>query len=467
MPSIVYKEWLPDQPDLGNPGLLRAENALPLDSGFAPFRPIDTAFVTTVGSNAKVFDSFLSSGLTKGAERVYSYADQFYVGGTPLGGASTATPGNVAFAQYDNLVLAVMDQQPALKHTIGSTSTVSSLAASGTAPPAQAIGVIGQFVVIGGLGTAGSTAARLNAIKWSGVDAPTSWPDANSETAIAQQAGEQDLPTLYGEVQAIHGGDQHGIVFQKRAITRMTYVGPPVVFQFDTISANEGCFFTRGHLRVGNISYFVSEQGLCRTDGVTVDHIGAGIVDREYFDSAPTDSQIGDDAENDLIYFAYGVSSSLLTQILIFNPKNRRWSKASQNLTSLVNGAVSDAYASPMRGFTTAGGQAVVGRFNATAGAAVLESGEMELNEGGRAYIDAVKPHIESSGTAPSVTVAIGYRDSLATTPSYTSETSANSRTGFANFRVDAKYARIRTTVTGNFDKATGVEFNAVPSGKA
>jgi hypothetical protein len=51
--------------------------------------------------------------------------------------------------------------------------------------------------------------------------------------------------------------------------------------------------------------------------------------------------------------------------------------------------------------------------------------------------------------------------------PSYSTEATANSRTGFANMRSDAKYHRIRETITGNFKKATGLEFNANPSGRA
>lgn len=63
------------------------------------------------------------------------------------------------------------------------------------------------------------------------------------------------------------------------------------------------------------------------------------------------------------------------------------------------------------------------------------------------------------------MTVAIGYRNDLGSSPTYTSEATANSRTGFSNFRIDAKYMRIRSTITGNFEKATGLEFSAKPSG--
>lgn len=471
MTAIVYKEFLPDQPELGNQGLLRALNVLPRDDGYAPYQGLALTG-QTIGSAAFVQDAFLSSGITKGAERVYSYAGgQFYSGNITIGGASTLSPSNVGFAQYENFVIAVSDAFQAVFHTAGATSTVGTLASNGTAPPAQAIGVIGQFVVIGGLGTKNSGAQSLNAIQWSGVDAPRSWPSPGSATAIAQQAGQQDLPSIFGEVQAIHGGDQHGVVFQKRGVTRMTYVGPPAVFQFDTVSSNEGCFFVRGHLRVKNLSYFVSEQGFCRTDGVSIEHIGAGKVDREFWNSiagSSSEVQVGYDPKNDLVYFAYSTNGNQsLDKILVFNPKSGNWGQASQAMTAMVGGAISDDFSKPMRGIGTAGGQSVIGFFNATAGAAVMETGDFEFNEGGRAYVDAIKPHVESAGTAPAATVAIGYRNDLGSTPTYTSEATQNSRTGFANTRVDAKYMRFRTTITGNFKKTTGIEVNPIPSGAA
>lgn len=473
--SIVFKEFLPDQPELGNLGLIKAENVLPRDDGYSPYYPLNVG-AGTIGSAQSVRDAFMSSGVTKGAARVYAYSGDFFIGAvsgpfTTHGGAFTVSASIVDFAQYENLVIAVGDTFDARKHTAGATGAFSTLASSGTAPPASAIGVIGQFVVIGNLGTAGSANELPNYIRWSGIDAPTSWPLPNSATAIAQQAGEQVLPSSGGEVFAIHGGDQHGVVLQKRLVTRMTYVGPPVVFQFDTISNSEGCHFQKGHLRVGNLTYFVSLQGFCRTDGVSIDHIGAGKVDKFFWDSVNVSSsnpvQVGYDYKNDLVYFAYSVSSSnSMDRILIFNPKTRAWSYAVQNMSAMVNGAPNTNALYPMTGIKTAGGESVVGQWVSTAGAAVLETGDFELNDGGRAFVSGIKPNIESSATAPSMTVRLGYRNDLATTPTYTSATSANSATGFADFRVDAKYHRAEVTVTGNFDKAVGVSVKANLTGK-
>lgn len=116
------------------------------------------------------------------------------------------------------------------------------------------------------------------------------------------------------------------------------------------------------------------------------------------------------------------------------------------------------------RAFTTSG---VMSTFTGTPGSAVIETSESELFEGMRAYVDAVKPHVESSGTAPAIGVRIGTRDDLGTTPSYTSTTGPTTRTGFCDFRSDAKYHRFELNITGNFEKVTGLEFNAQPSGSA
>jgi hypothetical protein len=472
--SIVFKEFLPDQPELGNPGLIRAQNVLPRDDGYTPFLPLTSHGTFTSGG---VSGSFQTFGVTKGASKIYLYSSQFWMGSisggfSTRGGSFTVGASYASFAQYENMVIAVGESFPAHFHTVGAASNFATLASNGTAPPAEAIGVLGQFVVIGNLGTVNAT-QRPNVIQWSGVDAPRSWPTAGSATAIAQQAGEQELPSSFGNVQAVHGGDQYAIVLQERGVTRMTYVGPPVVFQFDTISNTEGSHFPRGSIRVGNITYFISQQGFCRTDGVTIEHIGTGKVDRTFWDSGVATKErslitCGYDPSKDLVHFSYPTTNSGSSDtILIFNPKSGNWSQARQEMVEFVGGSWPVNVLTPLAAFQTSGSAALVGTFTGTAGSAILETGEMEFNEGGRAYVDAVKAHVESSGTAPAIGMRIGTRDDLGTASSYTSTTGAFARTGFANFRSDAKYHRIELNITGTFEKVTGLEVNARPSGKA
>jgi hypothetical protein len=171
------------------------------------------------------------------------------------------------------------------------------------------------------------------------------------------------------------------------------------------------------------------------------------------------------DSLKNLVYFGYSnTTTSLNNSLLIFSPETNSWSRASQEFDVLVSQArFQGAPRSPLIGFDVSTPRNA-GRFSGTAGSAVFETSDAEFNPGGRSYIDGVKPNVESSSTAPAMTVRVGYRDSLGATPTYTSATSANSATGEANFRVDAKYIRTEITVTGNFDKATGFVANAIQS---
>jgi hypothetical protein len=330
--------------------------------------------------------------------------------------------------------------------------------------------------------TASAATSGANAneylLRWSGIDQPTSWPVANSATATAQQSGEQFLPSRFGPIYAIYGGDQYGIIMQQSGISRMTYVGPPVVFQFDSIDETRGCYYPGSSVQAGKFVYFVSENGFYRTDGVGIENIGEGKVNKFFEnDTDPGltsfDFSCGYDSQKDLIYFAYTTSGAFnyLDTMLIFSPSSGNWGRASDNVDKLVSQKRSEGDPrSPLLAFNSASPRRI-GRFNQTAGSAVLETGDMELAEGGRGYIDGIKPHVESSGTAPAIGVRIGIRNDLGTTPTYTSTAGPHSRTGFANFRdkgiTDGKYARVELNITGNFRKAIGFELDGSPSGEA
>ncbi len=474
MASIVYKEWLPDQPDLGNPGLIVARNCLPTEAGYTDFNLLNNSGpISTSGAAEGVF---VASGSTKGAAVLYISAGDIYT--SVNGGAFTSRGGSTVgsfggFAQYESLVIMVGEGHTAFKHTVGSTSNVSTLNASAdTLRPANVVGVVGDFVVMGDFLNSNFSAGSLqspNEIQWCSIAQPTLWPTPNSATAIATQAGSEFMPIAFGPVRAVHGGDQFAVVLQATGVSRMTYEGPPTVFRFDVIDDSVGSFFKNGSIRINGITYFISRNGFCRTNGVSVERFVQGKVDRYFWDTYSGSSDavnVGYDKVNDRFFCAYPQATdigSTCSAMLAFHLGSQTWSLCDVTINRLITPGGSPS-AVDFRAMAASG---TVGSFAATAGSAVFETGEFEVNEAGRTYLDGVKPHVESSGTAPSMTVRVGYRDSLGASPTYTAATSANSRTGIANFRVDAKYLRLETTITGNFEKATGVEFDAEPSGYA
>ncbi len=465
--GIVFKEWAPDQPDLGGEMLTIAKNVIPSPSGYKCFKTFAPSAATapTIVANA-----FAANSPTKGNQIVYVSAGDIYNSAafgafTSRGGSTVGAEGGMA--QFDNLFIEVGTGHVPWKHTIGSTSNVSTLASSGTAFACNVVGVVNRFVVVGDLlvSTLGST-QRANVLQWSAIDDPTNWPTPNSATAIAVQSGEQVMNSIFGQIMGIHGGDQFGVILQPGAASRMTYEGPPTVFRFDVIDNVNGSIFKKGSIKAGSFIYYISRNGFCRTDGVSIERIGSGKVDKFFWDSVNT-SFAGDylcsgyDPANNLVQWAFPTNASVTcNQLMSFNPDTSAWSYCDVALAHLVTPNQALAGQETMLGLSST----FLGRFDGTAGSAVFETSDAEFNPGGRSYVDGISPNVESSGTAPAVSVRLGYRDSLATAPSYTAATSANSATGEANFRVDAKYIRAEITIVGNFDKATGFVADVQPS---
>ena len=266
----------------------------------------------------------------------------------------------------------------------------------------------------------------------------------------------------------VYGNDQFGVVMQQGGLTRMTYVGGGVVFQFDEYEVGRGLLFPNSAVQVGNLVYYISTAGFCVTDGVQVRNIGAGKVDA-YFRSQVNfgykfQVRGAADFERELVYWSYCSQTSGSTipdQLIIYNWAEDRWARASQThvcITSSYHRV--GALQSPVRPYAWAASR-TLGAFTGTAGSAVFETGEVEWKPGAYSRVQGIKPLVDQSA----VTVALGTRNDQTSSVTYTAETTANSRTGFADFRAEARYHRARVTITGTFNSAQGVEFQGVPSG--
>lgn len=475
--SIVFKEWLPDQPENGNPGLIEAKNVVPIDGGYAPFKPILEASLAYGTAPANPVQGGIWARNTAGSAVLYvasqTALSAYYApnGWTNLS-ASTYNAGsgdNWDFAQYEDLVIATNPFDRPQSHTAGANaSSFTALSTSGEAPYAYRVGVVGQFVVLGQ--TRQTSTAKYNFdVRWSAIDAPRNWPTPNSQTAIATQSGQQFLHQVDGNVVGIGSNDQHGVIFQEDAITRMTYVGPPVVFQFDRISDQVGCAYPNTIVPLYDKFYFIARSGVCVTDGVSVTNLSDEKVTRwltSVFYYLDTEYAYGAaDPTRNIIMWGFpprlgpGNSPSF---VLIYNYVENRFSWCEQAHRCLLEyGDNNVPEYGRITGFNSSG---VPGFFAATAGAAVITTGETEMNPGGRFLVDGIKPNIESTGFAPTVGVRVGYRDALSSGVSYTATTPATSSTGFADFRVDAKYARAEINISGDFEKTSHMVVSGKPS---
>ncbi len=250
--------------------------------------------------------------------------------GTVIAGAYTGT-NRWQFLQFGNYAIASNGSEKVQYYDVNASAYFGDL--STVAPIAKFVTAVRDFVVCANIG-AGTNPARVN---WSDINAPNTWTSGG-----ASQSDFQELPDG-GDITSITGGE-FGIVFLEKAIVRMTYIGSPLFFQFDTISRNIGCIEGGSIAQYGGFVYFLSDDGFYATNGQTLENIGAEKVDRYFFNNA----NIGDidsissavDPERNLVIWNYTTTSGPRA-LLIYNYETKKWCEADTDVDVLSTLATS------------------------------------------------------------------------------------------------------------------------------
>jgi hypothetical protein len=480
--EVLLGEWLPDLPFYRNQGLVEAKNVIPVDDNYTDFPALSPSGSTLAATCNGAFAAVDSSG---DPEIYAGTATNLYERIGTAWTVRTVTTVNASsywrFAQFDNKVFATDYNEDIYYRTIGSASTFSSLTA---APNCRQIGVINRFLVVGDIDQ-GSGAVPYGT-QWSSIDNPLDWPTPGSSTARANQAGEEFLQAEHGAVTAIAGGQFWGLVFQKRAITRYTYVGGDVVFQIDNFERSRGCWCPQSHIQVGNVSYFFAHDGVYATDGQIVKPLGDSKVDlwlANRLNQGGLDLvTAGVDWANKCIFWSFPTVSTSPDTVLIYNMIRNRfaWAEESAELifpsfsegTTLDNldnlylsiddiGLSLDSSAWQGGIPTVMGFQGKqLGVFTGASKDATFETGEQDQNPLGRIFIRGVRPVL--TGNPTSVTVALATRDNQdGSSRSFGSAVSRMSRTGVCGFRKQGRFVSARLSVTGGFERAISLGFDA------
>lgn len=93
---------------------------------------------------------------------------------------------------------------------------------------------------------------------------------------------------------------------------------------------------------------------------------------------------------------------------------------------------------------------------------ATITTAAKDLNQGGRVVVNGVRPLV-NGGTN---TVRVGVQDSLGDSPTWSSSTTPNTRSGKANFRSEGRYVRAELTITGGFTTALGADVDFAAKGR-
>jgi len=93
---------------------------------------------------------------------------------------------------------------------------------------------------------------------------------------------------------------------------------------------------------------------------------------------------------------------------------------------------------------------------------ALLTTGAPNINQGGRAVVNGIRP-IVNGGT---YSLRVGVQDDIDDAVSFSAATVINARSNTANFRSEGRYHRAELTITGGFTTANGVDIDFAAAGR-
>lgn len=500
--TLKFGEWLPDLPEIDNPGSPNISNALWVNGGYIPapgFSRLGAAlsarcqgaYAATdangdthiyAGSAAHLLE-YTGAGFTDRSGTAYTTEDGQY-----WKFAEFSSPG------YPALLVATNLNDPVQAMQVGDAAFA---ALAGTPPRAAAVGVVGQFVMLGNTEDA-LNGAVPNRVQWCGIAAPTNWTHGTL-TAQEAQAGEQYLNAIYGPVTHIADGSQFGLIFQQRGITRAYYTGDDAIFAFDTYEKQRGAYYPNSPVQLGNLVYFLAEDGFCMTDGAQVMQIGHGKVDNTFLSNvsqAYSDRVCGAyDPVNKLIYWSYcsaGNSTGIPDVAIAYNYADQRFMPVTQDLARIFTSKSPgytmdtlddvnldlDSISPSLDDPYWQGGNLQIQAFDAgnnygqlggSALDAVLDTTEACPNPGGVTYLDGARP-VVTNPSGGAAQPAVQFLTRALENNSYTLAAAAgqNPATGICNVRAVGRYVRARVNLPGGvagFGKATGVDIYGIQAG--
>ena len=469
---VNFGEWLPDQPGVIG-ALTNARNVYPRLTGYGPF-PQEVDYSQAASEN---LNNVVAAQGTDGTTRVFAGgATKLFrldSGDYSLDDVSATTYDSTTkwrFTQYGNKLIAANGANTLQAYDMTTTGTFANL--SSDAPKSKFVTVVRDFVV------GAHNPTEKFRVQWSGIGNETTW--ASSATT---QADYQDIPDG-GNIQGITGGE-FGLVLLERSIVRMSYIGSPLIFQFDNIARNLGCYEPNSVIQWQGITYFLGNDGFYACDGTAISAIGAEKVNRTFFKDLE-ESLLGNmsaavDPERNLIMWGYP-SISDDYRILIFHVPTKRWSyvvttasgvAASSTPTATLEALDSysasiDALATSLDSRVWLGGKIVLAGYD---GAKIItfsgqpKTGQIDTSDletgSNKSMITLAKPVVDNG----SGSVAIATRQLLNETPTFGSYTAADAE-GRIGLRSLGRYHRLSVQPSGvEWSSAIGVELEIQQAG--
>lgn len=477
MPVLPFGEWRPDVSDFNSAYVKTILNALPRGDGYGPAKDFSVyssalpaacrgGFIALKTDGSVAVFAATSTKLYLMDNTALTFSDVSKAAGSYS--AISATD-QWQIRQFGNFIIAVQANVVPQVFDLSSSTEFADL--GGSPPQARYIDIVGRFVVLSGL------LSNPFRIQWSGLNATTTW------TSGVNSSDYQDLPDG-GIVRGVAGGES-GVIFQDRAIRRMTYApGSPVIFQIERISDDNGLYAPYSLVRSGERIFFHSPKGFHKIEpGGFPQQIGKERVDRTFLEDLDTGSLqlfIGaGDPRGSRVFWAYKSSNGsvgVFDTIIVYDNVLDRFAKISTSGEFLMSISQPGMTLEGLDTISTSIDAGVLGPFDSYAGAVTPEiaafNSAHKLGFYRGANLEATLDTAEQGdasrsffvrGFAPITDAASVYgsilsRDTLNASSTQSTETLINA-VGQCPARVSTKYARgrIRIPAAATWTFASGI----------
>ena len=341
MPLLEFSEWLPDQAPMTPGQMPEARNVLPQARGYGPFpSPVAQPAMAYPGTrpHGKIWNFTASQGETfsfvGSKTALYQLTSSGWSDVTRLAGPyNTDDRDQWSLVQWGDFIYAVNGTDSMQRWDLRGSTNWTDVDIGVAGLTFRQIFVVRDFLV--GIGVKVSGVRYSFRVHWSALGAPESFPpDA------ATQAGFQDIPDL-GAIQGGIGGEQ-GLLAMERGAIRMTYIGSPLLFDFDAVERSPGCVEPNSVFSTRESLGYLSESGFVLFNGTEAQFIGVEKIDRWFtsnLDWANRNRMITYTPEQRsrvfIVFPGPGNSEGQPNTVLVYDTVLRRWSYAQQDLDSV------------------------------------------------------------------------------------------------------------------------------------
>lgn len=477
--TISFGPYLPDQPDLFNPGLIVAKNVIPSEGSYRPLSDLsvysDALTGTCLGAKSIRNSSGTIFNFAGDETKLYQMNTAVWSDVTRISGGSYAAPFRWQFVPFGNNVVAFNGADTPQKFLMGTDTNFSDLTVS---PPVFShAATVKEFLVVGNI-----TGAQ-NRFQWCDQNDITNWSTG--------QSGSKDL-TDGGDIMAIVGGD-YAVIMQENQISRLDYIGKPTIWIRRVLEEDQGTIASSSVVSYKNYIYYLAQDGFYLFDGLRSHAIGDGRIDKTVMselDQNNLERVYGViDPINKVVIWAYPGAGSIEGQpnkLAIYNygpEKTKRWATGELTLEFLYSaraeGYTLESLSAVYPDLETVpasldsrawkGGALLLAAFDSAnklnyftgdSLEAILETGEVQLTDG-LSLVTNTRPLVDAAAT-----VRLGYRLKTNEAVTYTASSPQNIQ-GQNPLIANGRYHSAEVTIPAGaaWTHAQGIELIYEPNG--